>query len=100
MLVQANLNHCREKYEANRSANLRRQRIPNGSKGGWNGLRRRQVRKNTPDLPVSLATKKNVRQQMSALFNFAMRQGYIPSMENPIRFVKIDRDVNLNAGKL
>lgn len=93
ILVRANLNHCREKWQDEPISELASPANSKRIEGWLNGLRRRQVRKNTPDLPVSLATKKNVRQQMSALFNFAMRQGYIPSMENPIRFVKIDRDV-------
>lgn len=92
ILVRANLNHCREKWQDEPISELASPANSKRIEGWLNSLRRRQVRKNTPDLPVSLATKKNIRQQMSALFNFAMRQGYIPSMENPIRFVKIDRD--------
>lgn len=39
--------------------------------------------------PMSFSAKKNVRQQLAALFDFAMQQGYIPSNVNPMERVKL-----------
>lgn len=84
------LKYCREKWETEPIAELADPTRAKVLEGWINDLRTRVPKKQAQSRDASYYVKRNVRQQMAHVFNFAMRQGFIPSQINPMKFVKVE----------
>lgn len=90
--AQAYLFHCREKWADEPIAVLA---LPSQSQRlqGWlDGLQSRPT-KNCKSKPLAANTKKGIKIQMGLLFKFAMQRGFIPSVIDPMHFIKLKKGV-------
>lgn len=80
---------CREQWAEDLIADLALPTQSQRIKGWLDGL---QSAGAVPK-PLRLQSKIRVSAQMSNLFNFAMRRGWIPSTINPMKFVRLKKDL-------
>lgn len=91
IMYSSSLKHCLLKWENFPLDELAKPTNAKIIEGWLKGLKKMPYRKGVdPNEEVSYSVKRNVGVILGTVFDFAMTMGYLPSMENPMRLVKLE----------